>query len=108
MLENVLDGIEAASGGLARIVLMQGTKYYGSHLGPFKTPALESDPRHMPPNFYFNQQDLLIERQAVEMDPQKRGELDLDLPPSAHRLRLRRRHADEPGGGHRRLCRDLE
>lgn len=62
MLENVLDGIEAASGSLERIVLMQGTKYYGSHLGPFKTPALESDPRHMPPNFYFNQQDLLMAR----------------------------------------------
>jgi nucleoside-diphosphate-sugar epimerase len=64
MLENVLDGIEAASGSLERIVLMQGTKYYGSHLGPFKTPALESDPRHMPPNFYFDQQDLLMERTA--------------------------------------------
>ncbi len=64
MLENVLDGIEAGGAKLERIVLMQGTKYYGSHLGPFKTPALESDPRHMPPNFYFNQQDLLMERQA--------------------------------------------
>ena len=63
MLENVLDGIEAGGGALQRIVLMQGTKYYGSHLGPFKTPALESDPRHMPPNFYFDQQDLLMERQ---------------------------------------------
>jgi len=65
MLENVLNGIEAASGALERIVLMQGTKYYGSHLGPFKNPALESDPRHMPPNFYFNQQDLLMERAAT-------------------------------------------
>jgi nucleoside-diphosphate-sugar epimerase len=63
MLENVLDGLEGASGGLRRVILMQGTKYYGSHLGPFKTPALESDSRHMPPNFYFNQQDLLAERQ---------------------------------------------
>ncbi|MEM9683824.1 MAG: SDR family oxidoreductase [Pseudomonadota bacterium] len=63
MLENVMDGVGAAGGALERVVLMQGTKYYGSHLGPFKTPALESDPRHLPPNFYFDQQDLLMERQ---------------------------------------------
>ena len=40
---------------------MQGQKYYGSHLGPYKTPTREDDPRHTSPNFYFNQQDLLIE-----------------------------------------------
>ena len=42
---------------------MQGTKWYGSHLGPFKTPAREDDPRHMPPNFYYDQQDLVSARQ---------------------------------------------
>lgn len=63
MLRNALDGIEAGPARLRRFVLMQGTKYYGSHLGPFKTPAFEDDPRHMPPNFYFDQQDLLAERQ---------------------------------------------
>jgi nucleoside-diphosphate-sugar epimerase len=36
-------------------------KYYGSHLGPFRTPAKENDPRHIPPNFYYDQQDFLIE-----------------------------------------------
>ena len=44
---------------LRRVVLVTGTKYYGSHLGPFKTPARESDPRHMPPNYYFDQIDWL-------------------------------------------------
>jgi hypothetical protein len=28
-------------------------KSYGVQLGPFKTPAKETDPRHMPPNFYL-------------------------------------------------------
>src|SRR5215472_16268668 len=43
--------------------LMHGTKWYGNHLGPFKTPAKEDDPRHMPPNFYYDQQDLVTARQ---------------------------------------------
>lgn len=47
--------------GLQRVLLMQGQKYYGSHLGPFRTPTRESDPRHSGENFYFNQQDSLIE-----------------------------------------------
>jgi hypothetical protein len=42
---------------------MHGTKWYGMHLGPFKTPAVEDDPRHMPPNFYYDQWDYLVERQ---------------------------------------------
>jgi nucleoside-diphosphate-sugar epimerase len=39
--------------------LVQGTKVYGSHIGPFRTPAKESDPPHMPPNFYLDQEDWL-------------------------------------------------
>jgi nucleoside-diphosphate-sugar epimerase len=38
---------------------MQGTKIYGSHLGPFRTPAKETDPPHMLPNFYFDQEQWL-------------------------------------------------
>jgi nucleoside-diphosphate-sugar epimerase len=63
MLVNLLDGVEAAAPGLAHVNLMQGTKWYGNHLGPFKTPAKEDDPRHMPPNFYYDQQDLVAARQ---------------------------------------------
>ena len=29
-----------------------------------QTPAKETDPRHMPPNFYYNQEDYLVERSA--------------------------------------------
>src|SRR5262245_46938999 len=47
MLVNAVTAVEKASRSLRRVVLVTGTKYYGSHLGPFKTPARESDPRHM-------------------------------------------------------------
>src|SRR5947209_19469626 len=63
MLRNVLDAVEPIAPGLEHVHLVQGTKYYGMHLGPFRTPALEDDPRHPPPNFYYDQQDLLVERQ---------------------------------------------
>lgn len=62
MFENALGSVEEGGAPLQRVVLMQGTKYYGCHLGPFKTPAREDDPRHLPPNFYFNQQDLMEAR----------------------------------------------
>lgn len=63
MLRNTLDAIEPVAAALAHVHLVQGGKYYGQHLGPFPTPAREDDPRHMPPNFYYDQQDLLAERQ---------------------------------------------
>jgi nucleoside-diphosphate-sugar epimerase len=42
---------------------MQGYKVYGAHLGPFKTPAREDDPPHMPPEFNVDQQGFLEQRQ---------------------------------------------
>jgi nucleoside-diphosphate-sugar epimerase len=63
MLRNVLDAVEPVAKGLTHVNFVQGGKYYGQHLGPFPTPAREDDARHMPPNFYFAQQDLLVERQ---------------------------------------------
>lgn len=62
IFRNAVDAITEAAPGLQHISLLQGTKYYGQHLGPFKTPAEESDPRHMPPNFYYDQQDYVAER----------------------------------------------
>ena len=63
MLRNVLDAIEPVAAGLEHVHLVQGTKYYGMHLGPFRTPAHEDDPRPDFPNFYYDQQDLLAQRQ---------------------------------------------
>jgi hypothetical protein len=39
------------------------SKAYGAHLGPYKTPAKKSDPRHLPPNFYFDQEDFVRQAQ---------------------------------------------
>jgi len=44
---------------LRHVHLLEGTKWYGMHLGPYETPSREDAPRHMPPNFYYDQQDLL-------------------------------------------------
>jgi nucleoside-diphosphate-sugar epimerase len=63
MLRNVLDAVEAASPGLQHVHLVEGLKWYGVHLGPYPTPAQEDDTRHLPPNFYYDQEDLLRDRQ---------------------------------------------
>lgn len=63
MLVNSVEAIEAGSPGLRHVSLMQGYKVYGAHLGPFKTPAKESDAGHMPPEFNVDQQQFLEKRQ---------------------------------------------
>lgn len=62
MLDNCLLGLSSAGAPLQRVVLFQGGKVYGLHLGPVKTPMRESDPRHMPPNFYYDLEDTLARR----------------------------------------------
>jgi nucleoside-diphosphate-sugar epimerase len=64
MLTNLVDAIEPVATGLRHISLMQGYKVYGAHLGPFKTPARETDAGHMPPEFNVDQQEFLQRRQA--------------------------------------------
>jgi nucleoside-diphosphate-sugar epimerase len=63
LLKNLLDVLEKSAPDLEHVTVYQGGKAYGSDLGPFKTPAREDDPRLMPPNFYYDQEDLLRERQ---------------------------------------------
>lgn len=60
MLRNLLAALEPVASNLAHVNLMEGTKAYGCHFGPFKTPAQETDARHLPPNFYFEQEDILM------------------------------------------------
>ena len=64
LLRNLVEAVEPVARNLEHIHLTHGSKWYGSHLGPYKTPAREDDPRHMPPNFYYDQWDYLVERQA--------------------------------------------
>jgi nucleoside-diphosphate-sugar epimerase len=76
MLVNAVTSIDRINRNLGRVVLVTGTKYYGTHLGPLKTPMRETDPRHMPPDFYFDQIDWLADYQRgkawdwVELRPQ--------------------------------------
>jgi nucleoside-diphosphate-sugar epimerase len=63
MLRNLVATIEAAAPDLEHVCLIEGVKAYGCQFGPYKTPAQETDPRHMPPNFYYDQEDFLRDRQ---------------------------------------------
>jgi len=63
ILKNLLDVVETTSPSLRHVAFYQGGKAYGADLDPFKTPAREDDPRLMPPNFYYDQEDFLRERQ---------------------------------------------
>jgi nucleoside-diphosphate-sugar epimerase len=64
MLRNLLDAVEPANPDLKHITVLQGAKAYGVHLGQIPIPARENAPRHIHPNFYWAQEDLIRERQA--------------------------------------------
>lgn len=59
MLDHSLQALRQAGARVQQVVLIGGGKSYGEHLGPYKTPAKESDPRFMGPIFYNDQEDLL-------------------------------------------------
>lgn len=63
MLGNLLDVLLPAAPALEHVQLVHGLKWYGSHVGPIKLPAKESDPPHADSSFYQKQQDHLIKRQ---------------------------------------------
>lgn len=66
MLRNVLDGLKSAGANVQRVVLYQGAKVYGGHLGgPVPTPFYEDASRHLAANLYFAQEDVLRERQQA-------------------------------------------
>lgn len=62
MLANTLNGLHGAGARLAHVTLITGGKGYGRHLGYYKTPAKESDPRILGPMFHYDQEDLLVRR----------------------------------------------
>ncbi len=64
MLRNLMGVLDRTAPDLRHVSLMQGTKAYGAHLGPYKTPAWETDPRIISPLFYFPQQDYLADLAA--------------------------------------------
>lgn len=69
LLANTLAGLREAGAPLRHVTIYQGAKAYGAHLGPFPTPARESDPRVIGPLFYYPQEDLLrAEAERAEYD----------------------------------------
>ena len=48
MLRNLLDAAESSLPRFAHLHMIHGGKWYGLHIGPFRTPAREEDPRHLP------------------------------------------------------------
>lgn len=66
LLQHAVEAVEKAGGNkLQHVYLQSGTKWYGqSYLTKFKTPFEEDDPRYLPPNFYYSQEDYLRERVA--------------------------------------------
>ncbi|BFZ61275.1 hypothetical protein YB2330_002334 [Saitoella coloradoensis] len=64
MLKNFMEAFladQAASKEFKRIVLVTGMKHYGVHLGSYRLPGLETDPRIDGPNFYYTQEDILAD-----------------------------------------------
>jgi nucleoside-diphosphate-sugar epimerase len=63
MLSNFLEALPQANIKPKRFLLQTGAKNYGCHLGPALEPCIESDPqpRHLSPNFYYPQEDMLFE-----------------------------------------------
>lgn len=63
IVENLLDAILPVASQLAHVQIIHGMKWYGSNLGPYRTPAKEWHPRLPGRNFYYEQLDALTERQ---------------------------------------------
>lgn len=66
MLTNLLDVTVEGNPRFRHLALLQGGKAYGAHLGQVILPAKEHMPRHIPPNFYYAQEDMVRARQAGE------------------------------------------
>ncbi|KAJ9621050.1 hypothetical protein H2204_012031 [Knufia peltigerae] len=62
MLSNFLQALGNTNIKPKRFLLQTGAKNYGSHIGRARTPNVESDPqpRHLAPNFYYPQEDLVF------------------------------------------------
>ncbi|MBM85238.1 MAG: hypothetical protein CMM47_04365 [Rhodospirillaceae bacterium] len=63
MFRNLLAVVEEQASGLTHVNLLQGTKAYGIHVEPMAAPAKEYWARHAHENFYWLQEDHLLECQ---------------------------------------------
>jgi nucleoside-diphosphate-sugar epimerase len=65
MLRNLLEPLAEAA-QLRHVTILQGTKAYGIHLHPMRTPARERFPRDDHANFYWLQEDYLKEKSTAK------------------------------------------
>jgi nucleoside-diphosphate-sugar epimerase len=66
MLRNLFGALERHAAGLVHVTLLQGTKAYGVHVRPIPMPAREDrDEARDIPNFYWEQEDYVRERQRA-------------------------------------------
>jgi len=64
MLANLVEALDGAASPLDHVVIVQGPKAYGVHVGPMPVPSRENrDERRDVPNFYWAQEDYLKARQ---------------------------------------------
>ncbi|KAH7070073.1 hypothetical protein FB567DRAFT_613289 [Paraphoma chrysanthemicola] len=65
LFSNFVDALTSVAKNLQNITLQTGGKHYNVHIMPVPTPAREDEPRRESPigNFYYPQEDYLIERQ---------------------------------------------
>jgi len=61
MLVNMINALEPVA-KLQHVHVVHGSKYYGHQLGPVPVPMVEHQARAANKNFYFNQEDFLMER----------------------------------------------
>lgn len=103
MLVNAVEAAETQSDQLRHVHLVEGTKWYGVHLGPYRTPAREDDPRHLPPNFYYDQEDALagLQRGKAWTWSASRPNVVCDFDPS------RARNLTSIIGAYAAICREL-
>lgn len=63
MAANFLDGTVPHASDLQHVHVLEGVKWYGYHLGAYKTPAREDDPPCVPAYFYEAQHDHVLKLQ---------------------------------------------
>lgn len=64
MLRNLFEPLSTVAKNLKHVTLLQGTKAYGAHVRQIPVPAREDrDEWKTQPNFYWNQEDYLREKQ---------------------------------------------
>lgn len=65
MLVNLMTPLMKVARNLRHVSLLQGTKAYGAHLHPIRTPSRESEPRDPHKNFYWLQEDFIRAQSAA-------------------------------------------